>query len=194
MSHLEFIASIAQTRDEYLAMKKIGFFSALAAFFTGTACSNASPSALAVGDPVPSVSAKDHTGAAFDPAKYAASGWTLFFFYPKAFTPGCTAQSCSVRDSWAEFEKRGIRAVGISTDDIETQAKFVSEKKFPYLLVADSDKAVSKAFGMSGLAGFVKRGAFLAKDGKIVWIDPKGSTADQANAVLAAYDAILAAN
>lgn len=173
-------------------MRKLGLFSALAALFTGTACSNDTPARPAVGDPVPSVTAKDHTGAPFNPAEYAAKGWTLFFFYPKAFTPGCTAQSCSVRDAWAEFEKRGIRAVGVSTDSVETQAKFASEKKFPYLLVADTDKAVSKAFGMSGLAGFAKRGAFLAKDGKIVWVDPKGSTGDQAEAVLSAFDSLAA--
>lgn len=169
-------------------MKKLGLFSALAALFTGSACSADRPGPLAPGDAVPSVTAADHTGAAFNPAEYAAKGWTLFFFYPKAFTPGCTAQSCSVRDAWAEFEKRGIRVAGVSTDSVETQARFVAEKKFPYTLVADTEKAVLRAFGMEGLAGFAKRGAFLAKDGRIVWADPNASTSRQAEVALEAFD------
>lgn len=123
----------------------------------------------------------------------AASGYTLFFFYPKAFTPGCTNQACSLRDASAEFVTRGIRIVGVSTDSVESQAKFISEKKLPYTLLADTDKAVSKAFGMSTAIGFSARGAFLVKDGVFVWVDPKASTNDQAAVALKVFDGMNSA-
>jgi peroxiredoxin Q/BCP len=71
----------------------------------------------------------------------------VVFFYPKAFTGGCTAQACHFRDLGAEFAEAGARRVGISRDDVATQARFSDTHGFDFPLVADPDGAVAKAFG-----------------------------------------------
>ena len=114
---------------------------------------------------------------------YAKRPYTLVFFYPKAFTPGCTAQSCSLRDGYETLAKQGVTIIGVSTDSVETQKKFKAEHRLPYTLIADSDKKVIKAFGQSALM-FASRQAYLIKDGKIVYADTKGSTEQQADDIL----------
>ncbi|MFO7959880.1 MAG: peroxiredoxin [Nitriliruptoraceae bacterium] len=77
----------------------------------------------------------------------ADGGHLVVFFYPKAFTGGCTAQACHFRDLGAEFAEVGASRVGVSRDDLETQARFSSEHGFDFPLIADPDGAVAKAFG-----------------------------------------------
>ncbi len=154
----------------------------LAAFLAMFSFASAEP--LKVGDPAPQVSALTETGAelAFADA-YSKSPYTLVFFYPKAFTPGCTAQSCSLRDGYEQLAKLGVTVIGVSTDSVETQKKFKDEYKLPYTLVADTEKTVLKAFGQNALL-FASRQAYLIKDGKIVYADTKGSTKQQSADIL----------
>ncbi len=77
----------------------------------------------------------------------ADGGHLVVFFYPKAFTSGCTAQACHFRDLAAEFAEAGASRVGVSRDDVETQARFASEHDFDFPLIADPDGAVARAFG-----------------------------------------------
>lgn len=144
----------------------------------------ASAAPLKVGDPAPQVTATTEAGAelVFSDA-YQKSPYTLVFFYPKAFTGGCTAQSCSLRDGYEKLAALGVSVIGVSTDSVETQKKFKDEYKLPYTLIADTDKKVVKAFGQSGLM-FANRQAYLIKDGKIVYADLKGSTKQQADDIL----------
>ncbi len=155
----------------------------LAAFLSMFSFASAAP--LKVGDPAPQVTAVTETGAAlaFSDA-YSKSPYTLVFFYPKAFTPGCTAQSCSLRDGYEQLAKLGVSVIGVSTDSFETQKKFKDEYKLPYTLIADTDKAVLKAFGQNSLL-FASRQAYLIKDNKIVYADTKGSTKQQSDDILA---------
>lgn len=155
----------------------------LAAFLSMFSFASAAP--LKVGDPAPQVTAVTETGAtlAFSDA-YSKSHYTLVFFYPKAFTPGCTAQSCSLRDGYEQLAKLGVSVIGVSTDSVETQKKFKDEYKLPYTLVADTDKAVLKAFGQNSLL-FASRQAYLIKDNKIVYADTKGSTKQQSDDIIA---------
>ena len=78
-----------------------------------------------------------------------------------------------------------MRVYGVSTDGEASQKKFRDEQKFPFPLLADSDKKVTEAFGVKGMLGMASRSAFLFRDGKCVWVDPKASTSDQAEQVLA---------
>ena len=71
----------------------------------------------------------------------------VVFFYPKAFTGGCTAQACHFRDLGAEFAEAGASPVGVSRDDLATQARFSSEHGFDFPLISDPDGAVAKTFG-----------------------------------------------
>ena len=147
---------------------------------------------MKIGSSLPHLSAKDQDGQNLDLATYGKEGYLLVFFYPKANTPGCTAQACSLRDGSAELTQRGIKILGVSADQVSAQKSFVTDQKLPYLLLADSDNKIIQTFGVGGLFGFAKRSAFLFRDGKLIWQDPKGSTQDQAKVVLEYLDSIKA--
>lgn len=139
---------------------------------------------LAVGAKLPAVTCNDQDGVPVELAKAGATGYLLVYFYPKASTPGCTKQGCSLRDGWSDLQKAGVRVFGVSTDAEASQKKFKDEQKFPFPLLADKEKKVTEAFGVKNVAGMASRSAFLFKDGTCVWVDPKGSTSDQAEQVL----------
>lgn len=143
-----------------------------------------------LGSPIPALSAKDQEGQQIDLAAYGKKGFLLVFFYPKANTPGCTAQACSLRDGNAELARRGVRIVGISADTVSSQKTFATDQKLPYPLLADSENKIIQAFGVGGLFAFAQRSAFLFQDGKLIWRDPKGSTKDQAEVVLDHLDSL----
>ena len=108
----------------------------------------------------------------------------LVYFYPKADTPGCTKQACSLRDSYAALTEKGVKILGVSTDSVKAQKAFKAKYKLPFDLLADEDGAVVTAFGVPKTLGFAKRQAFLFKDGKLVWRDLSASTEQQAADVL----------
>lgn len=139
---------------------------------------------LNVGAEAPAVTGITETGATLNFSEvYRQNTYTLVYFYPKAFTGGCTAQGCSLRDSYEALTKKGVAVIGVSTDSVETQKKFKEAEKFPFTLIADTDKKVIKAFGQSGVM-FASRQAYLIKGGKIVYADHKGSTTKQAQDIL----------
>ncbi len=139
---------------------------------------------LAVGAKLPAVTCNDQDGHSVDLAQAGAKGYLLVYFYPKASTPGCTKQGCSLRDAWSQLQKQSVRVFGVSTDNESSQKQFKEEQSFPFPLLADKDKKVTEAFGVKNLVGMASRSAFLFKDGVCVWVDPKGSTSDQAEQVL----------
>jgi peroxiredoxin Q/BCP len=153
------------------------------AFLTMSLFSSAEP--LAVGAPAPAVSGVTETGAALALADvYAKHPYTLVYFSPKADTPGCTAQGCSLRDAFEDLTARGVVVIGVSTDKPAAQKAFKEKYNLPFTLIADHDKKVVEAFGVPTTMGFAKRQAFLIKDGKIVWADYNASTRQQADDVL----------
>jgi peroxiredoxin Q/BCP len=79
----------------------------------------------------------------------------VVFFYPKANTPGCTAEACDLRDHYAELTKAGYILLGVSADTEKAQKKFVDKFDFPFPLLADTEKEVIKAFGVWGLKKFM---------------------------------------
>ena len=140
---------------------------------------------LVVGDAAPTVKAVTETGETIDlAAVYAAQTYTLVYFYPKADTPGCTAQGCSLRDAYTDLAAKGVAVLGVSNDKPEAQQAFKAKFKFPFTLIADHDKTVIQAFGVPTTMGFAKRQAFLIKGGTIIWADYSASTAEQAADVL----------
>ena len=145
---------------------------------------------LAVGAAAPETSAMDQDGKAVIFKDVYAKGPTLVYFYPKADTPGCTKQGCSIRDNWEKLQAKGIQVLGVSEDDIAPQKAFAEKYKLPHTLIADSDNAVAKAFGVPTLLGISKRQSFLIQDGKCVWNQLSASTDKQAEDVLKAYDAL----
>lgn len=128
-------------------------------------------SAIEVGQAAPVVSGVNEEGKPVDFAEYYRKGFTLVYFYPKADTPGCTTEACSLRDSFDSLKARGLQILGVSEDKSESQKSFKEKYHLPFVLVADSDGKVAKAFGVPTFLGFAKRQSFLVKDGKVIWRD-----------------------
>jgi thioredoxin-dependent peroxiredoxin len=160
---------------------------AIVAFLLST--SYAEP--LAQGADVPAVKSLDENGKEFDLGAALKDGLTLVYFYSKASTPGCTKQGCALRDNWASLEKAGIKVIGVSMDKPEAQKAFKEQQKFPFTLLADSEGAVVKAFGVSTIRiGVPTRQSFLVKAGKVVWHDAKVDPATHLDNVLKAAAAL----
>jgi len=141
---------------------------------------------LELGAALPQVTSVDQNGKPVDLAAAGGEGWTLVYFYPKADTPGCTKQACSLRDAYSKLTREDLRVFGVSADSVKSQKAFEKKYKLPFTLLADSDKKVMDAFGVPHLLGVAKRQAFLFKDGKLVWRDLAASTSEQARDILEA--------
>ena len=143
---------------------------------------------LAVGDAAPDVASRDEQGNAVRLGALCGDGFALVYFYPKADTPGCTAQACSIRDDFAELEARGVRVIGVSSDKPEAQLRFKKRFRLPFTLLADTDHAVANAFGVRLMLGMTHRQSFLIKGGRVVWRDLSAATREQARDVLVALE------
>ena len=95
----------------------------------------------------------------------------VLLFYPGDNTPVCTAQLCSVRDHWSEYQATGAEVVGISTDTVESHKGFAEKNQLPLRLLSDADRKVSEMYDMkSWLPGRSARGVVVIdKDGKIAY-------------------------
>ncbi|MCL4325805.1 MAG: peroxiredoxin [Candidatus Thermoplasmatota archaeon] len=112
----------------------------------------------------------DNTGVSL---KEFAGRVVVLYFYPKDFTPGCTKEACSFRDSYTEIEKSGAVVIGISYDSINTHKKFKAKYSLPFLLLSDTNRKVSEAYGVNGVLT-AKRSTFvIGTDGKILAVYPK---------------------
>jgi peroxiredoxin Q/BCP len=152
-----------------------------------------SPSAepLAIGAKAPEITAPDENGKPVDFAKVYAQGLTLVYFYPKASTPGCTAQACSLRDGIADLKADGVTILGVSHDTADAQKKFKEKYHLPFTLIADHGGKVIKAFGVPTIIfGIAKRQSFLIKDGKVVWRSLDAQTKSHAQEVEKAVAAL----
>lgn len=134
--------------------------------------------------PAPAVSGINQDGATVSFADVYKKGPTVVFFYPKADTPGCTKQACSLRDAFADLTKDGVQVLGVSFDKPEAQKAFKAKFTLPYDLIADPEGKIVEAFKVEkmakGLLSLAKRSCFLIKDGKVVWQDYKAATDQQA--------------
>ena len=145
-----------------------------------------SKDALAVDDAAPDVVSRDENDCKVRLADFYHDGITLVYFYPKADTPGCTDQACSLRDDFEKLQSYGVRVVGVSSDRPNAQRRFKRKFNLPFTLLADHDHAVARAFGVRLLLGMPHRQSFLIQDGKIIWRDLHASTRQQARDVMAA--------
>jgi len=139
---------------------------------------------LETGAALPHVIQKNQDNLPVNLAEAGAHGHLLVYFYPKADTPGCTRQACSLRDSYADLTERGVLVFGVSSDSADAQKAFREKFNLPFTLLADEDGAVTNAFGVPKTLGFTKRQAFLFRDGILVWRDLSASTTRQAADVI----------
>lgn len=104
---------------------------------------------LNTGDKAPPFSLLDQEGNKVSLSDFKGSK-LLLYFYPKADTPGCTKQACSIRDASKEFNKLGAAAVGVSPDQPPKQKKFDDKYNLGFPLLSDPDNKVAKAYGAWG--------------------------------------------
>jgi len=109
---------------------------------------------LKVGDKAPNFSGVDQNGSAHTLANYKGKKLVVFF-YPKANTPGCTAEACDLRDNFERFQTNNYALLGVSADSQNAQLKFKDKFNFPFPLLADEDKSVIQAFGVWGPKKFM---------------------------------------
>ena len=112
---------------------------------------------LAVGDKMPSFSSTDQYGNSISNEDFKGQK-IIVFFYPKASTPGCTAEACNLSENYSLLQKMGYDIIGVSADSVKRQGNFSSKYEFPYRLVADEDKQLIKGFGVWGLKKFMGKG------------------------------------
>ncbi len=109
---------------------------------------------LQAGDKVPNFTTKDQDGNSVSLSDYKGKKLVVFF-YPKANTPGCTAEACDLRDNYAELQAQGFELLGVSADGQKQQKNFRDKFEFPFPLLADEDKTVINAFGVWGPKKFM---------------------------------------
>jgi thioredoxin-dependent peroxiredoxin len=120
----------------------------------------------------------------------------VLYFYPKDDTPGCTKEACSFRDSFAEFGRRGIEVLGVSTDDEKSHRKFAEKYSLPFKLLADTDHRVADLYGVYGEKQFmgrkymgVARKTFLIdEEGRLRKVFDQVKVDEHADEVLSAFD------
>ena len=143
------------------------------------------------GDPVPKFELEDSDGNKVKSTDFKGKKHVIYF-YPKDFTPGCTTEADEFSRDYKKFKKSGIDVLGISPDDVDSHKKFCKKMGIPYTLLADTNKDVSKKFGVWGKKKFmgreymgIVRSTFLVNEkGKIFKAYPKVKAAGHAKQVL----------
>jgi peroxiredoxin Q/BCP len=104
---------------------------------------------LKEGDKAPDFSGKDQAGKVVELKDFKGKKLVLYF-YPKDDTPGCTAESCNLRDNYSDLKKLGIEIIGISADDEKSHSKFAQKYGLPFRLIADTGRSIIDAYGVWG--------------------------------------------
>lgn len=146
---------------------------------------------LKAGDKVPAFSGTTDKGETVSLEDYKGKK-LIVFFYPKASTPGCTAEACNLRDHFKELQAEGYELLGVSADSVKRQANFSNKYEFPFPLIADEDKEVINAFGVWGPKKFmgreydgIHRMTFVInEDGAVERVISKVKTKDHAAQIL----------
>ena len=146
---------------------------------------------LKVGDIAPGFSAKDQYGKTVQLDNFKGK-IVVLFFYPKASTPGCTAEACNLRDNYQTFVSKGYEVIGVSADSEKRQLNFSNKQNLPYSLLADEDKEVIMAYGVWGPKKFmgkeydgIHRTTFVIdEEGKIEDVISKVKTKEHAAQIL----------
>jgi peroxiredoxin Q/BCP len=150
---------------------------------------------LKPGDKAPNFALKDQSGNVVRLSHFK-NRHLLVYFYPKADTPGCTKQSCAVRDSLDDFGAADVAAVGISPDPPERQKKFDDKYDLGFPLLSDPDHKVAKAYGVWGqkslygrkFMGIIRSSFLINGKGKVMGVWYKVSPKDTVPRALKALD------
>lgn len=148
---------------------------------------------LAIGDKAPAFEGVDQNGNTVKLEEFKGKK-VILYFYPKDNTPGCTAQSCNLRDNYKELQDKGYVVLGVSSDSEKSHQKFIEKHELPFPLLADTEKEIHEQFGTWGEKSMYGRkymGTFrttfvIDEEGKIENIFKKVKTKDHTAQILGA--------
>ena len=146
---------------------------------------------LKIGDKAPDFQSVDQEGNPVNLKGFTGKK-VILYFYPRDNTPGCTVESCNLRDNYAGLREKGYEVIGVSSDTEKSHQKFIKLFKLPFTLLADTDKEVIKAYGIWGEKKFmgrtyhgIHRTTFvISEDGIIEDIITKVKTTSHADQIL----------
>ena len=146
---------------------------------------------LKVGDLAPKIECKNQDGEIIKLSDFYGKK-IVIFFYPRANTPGCTAQACNLGDNYIEFKKRGYEIIGVSADNQKSQKNFSNKYKLPFNLCCDENKDIINDYGVWGLKkfrgneymGIIRTTFIIDEEGKIEEIIEKVKTKEHTLQIL----------
>ena len=146
---------------------------------------------LKVGDNAPNFSCLDQNGNLINLSDLIGKK-VVIFFYPKANTPGCTAEACNLNDNYNRFKSLGYEIIGVSADNEKIQKKFSDKFGFNYSLLCDENKDLINAYGVWGLKkfmgkeymGIIRKTFIIDEEGKISQIIDKVKTKEHTSQIL----------
>ena len=146
---------------------------------------------LKVGDTAPDFSCKNQHGEIISLSTMIGKKVVLFF-YPKANTPGCTAEACNLNDNYNRFKSGGYEVVGVSADSEKVQKNFSDKFSFNYSLLCDVDKKIISSYGAWGqkkmygkeYMGIIRKTIIIDESGKIEQIIEKVKTKEHSSQIL----------
>lgn len=146
---------------------------------------------LNVGDIAPPFKGLDQDGKDIQLEDFKGSKLILYF-YPKDNTPGCTAESCDLRDNYEMWLEKGYKVIGVSPDSQASHQKFIIKHSLPFPLIADTEKEIIKAYGAWGpkklygreYEGLIRTTFVISQDGLIEQVFAKVKTKDHSNQIL----------
>lgn len=152
-------------------------------------------SILKEGDKAPDFDVKDQDGKLHLLSNYKGKK-IILYFYPKDLTPGCTNESCNLRDNYTALKKKGFEVIGVSADTEKKHLQFIEKHDLPFSLLADTNKKVINAYGVWGPKKFlgksydgINRTTFVIDEkGIIIKIIEKVETKNHAEQILEALN------
>jgi peroxiredoxin Q/BCP len=111
---------------------------------------------LKAGEKLPHFIGTNQDGKEIDSVNFLGKKLVIFF-YPKANTPGCTAEACNLSENYVALQKSGYSVIGISADPVKNQKKFQEKFNFPFDLIADESQEICNLFGVWQLKKFMGR-------------------------------------
>ena len=145
---------------------------------------------LTIGDPAPAIEAVDQEGKQITLEEYRGKKLVLYF-YPKDNTPGCTAESCDLRDHYDQFINEGFEVVGVSADSEKSHQNFIAKYQLPFRLISDTGKKVLEDYGAWGekklygkvYMGVLRKTFIIDEEGIILKIIEKVNTKDHSTQI-----------
>tara|TARA_B100001287_G_scaffold47298_1_gene36367 strand:+ start:3384 stop:3839 length:456 start_codon:yes stop_codon:yes gene_type:complete len=146
---------------------------------------------LKVGEDAPNFSCKNQYGVTISLSEMIGKKIVLFF-YPKANTPGCTAEACNLNDNYSRFKSQGYEVIGVSADSEKVQKNFSDKFSFNYSLLCDVDKKIISSYGAWGqkkmygkqYMGIIRKTIIIDESGKIEQIIEKVKTKEHSSQIL----------